>query len=51
MYQKPSVLQTVLSDGLGRNQNQAFTHLIVDVMAWDSPRYVFWRNENWNLSF
>lgn len=19
--------------------------------AWDRPRYVFWRNENWNLSF
>jgi hypothetical protein len=23
----------------------------VDVSAWESPRYVFLRNENWNLSF
>ena len=27
------------------------TDLIVDVIACDKPRYVFWRNENWNLSF
>jgi hypothetical protein len=23
----------------------------VDVTAWERPRYVLYRNENWNLSF
>ena len=50
MYQKPNVLETA---GLSapRSLGERITYLAVDVMAWDSPRYVLYKNENWNLSF
>ena len=31
--------------------NNRDAHLMVEVMAWDNPKYVLYKKENWNLSF